>query len=422
MEQKNTWLVKICCAIAAFSLWLYIVNVDNNQVSQRVTIPVTPINADSVTDKKLVILPNQKLEVTLNVKGTPTDVQLKKNDFKVVADMSMYALSKGEIRIPIIIERQPVNVTVLNTQNYYVKVAFDDLIQKTVSVKLSLDGKIKDGYYALSETINPTEVTVSGAAKYVNQVTAVEAKGDLSNSSDDLNLALPLTAVDSDGKEIKYVYMDSDKVSVTVPIKKTKTVGINIKTKGKLKENLILKSLTCVPEKVDIAGDSIINSITSLDTEPVDLSTIASGKNIVVKVKVPDGVDLINSNGMVRIKADLEKVVKKDYSLNIDVKNLNDSYSQTLDNSKLTLTVSGSESVINTVSSTDFKCYVDLKDINSEGEHSVKVNIDMPQGVTKVSSTLDTVKVTLKKKDDQTPAQPEEQPATTPDSAEKGGQ
>lgn len=403
MEQKSTWLVKIFCVVAAFSLWIYISNVDNNQITQRVyNVAVTPINSEVLADKKLAMLPEQQLTVTLNVKGTPTDISLGKDQFKVLVDFSMYALSKGEIRLPVIIERQPANVTILNSDTYFVKVQFDDLLEKSVPVKLSLSGKVKEGYYSLEQSVRPTDVIVSGPARYVNQVTAVEAKGDLKNADKDLTLSLPLVPVDSSGKEVKNVEKNADKVEILMPVKKTKTVTISPDTKGTIGKNMLLKSLTPVPERVDIAGDEdIINSITSLKTEKIDLSKLTADSNIVVNIDVPAGVHLLNSDGTVKVKVAIDKVLEKTITLDIGVKNLNEAFTASLNILKVNLVVSGTENQIKAIKDSDFSCDVDLKDLNTEGEHTVQVNSNIPSGINEISISPQTIKVVLKKKETQ---------------------
>lgn len=401
MEQKNTWLIKVLCVIAAFSLWIYISNVDNNQITQRVyNVVVTPINTEALTDKKLVMLPDQQLTVTLNVKGTPTDISLGKDQFKVLVDFSLYAVSKGEIRLPVIIDRQPANVTILNSDTYFVKVQIDDLLQKNVPVKLSLSGKMKDGYYAIEQNMSPTDVIVSGPARYVNQVTAVEAKGDLKNADKDLTLSLPLIPVDSTGKEVKNIIKNAEKVQVNMSIKKTKTVSVTPDTKGTLGKNMVLKTLTPIPEKIDIAGDeNIINGITSLKTEKIDLGKLTPDSTEVVNIIVPEGVHLINSDGTVKVKASIDKTVEKSFSLDIGAKNLADSFTAVLGTTKASLVVTGSEAQINALKDSDISCSVDLTNINTEGDHTLQVNVSLPSGVNLVSASPPSIKITLKKKD-----------------------
>lgn len=398
MDQKSTWLIKICCVIAAFSLWLYVTNVDNNQVSQRITVPVTLTGIESVTSQKLKVLPGQQFNVTLSVKGTPADVALGKDQFKVVADLSQYAVSKGERQIPVIVERQPANVSVLNSQAYYVKVIFDDLVEKSLPVKVAIDGKVREGFHALQQTIRPADVTVSGAAKFVNQVVTVEATVDLKNSDKDINSSLVLKAYDAAGREIKDVDIEPSTVDVVIPIKRTKTVGINAKTVGNPINGYQLKQLIITPDKVDIAGGDVVNSIISLNTVPIDLSTLSPNKEIVVKIDVPSGISLINSDGTVKVTAILDKIDTVNKTLDIQVRNLSSDFDATLDIKALSLVISGPKSQLDTLKDGEIACFVDLSSITNEGDHTVPVKVSVPNGINIVSSNPQNVKVTMKKK------------------------
>lgn len=404
MEQKNIWLIKICCVVAAFALWLYVTNVENNQNPQLLTVPVTLTGIENVTQQKLKVLPaSQQYTVTLHVRGSLTDIALGKDQFKVVADLSEFQFSKGTKNIPVRIERQPANVTVLNSETLYVPVSFDNLLEKTFPVKVNMTGKVKDGYYAPQNYyINPTDVVVSGAAKFVNQVSSVETNIDLKSAEKDLGFKLALKALDSTGKEIKDVEISPAFVDVSIPVKKIKTVGINVKTKGNVSSEFVFKSFQLIPEKVDIAGGDNINNITSLDTEPVDLSTLTPNKTISVKIIIPDGVTLTNSDGTVKLKADMDKIIQKNFSLDIGINNLSDAYNVSLNNQKVSLIISGPESQVTALKNEDFNCNIDLNSIATEGDHTVPINLTIPDGITKVSQNPQNVVATVKKKTTQT--------------------
>jgi YbbR domain-containing protein len=403
VEQKNTWLIKICCIIAAFALWLYVTNVENNQNPQPVTVPVTLTGIENVTQQKLKILPPaQQYTVTLHVRGSLTDIALGKDQFKVVADLSEFQFSKGTKNIPVRIERQPANVTILNSEGLYVAVNFDNLIEKTFPVKVNVNGKVKDGYYAPQNYyINPTDVVVSGAAKFVNQVSSVETNADLKSAEKDLGFKLALKALDSSGKEIKDVEINPSIVDISIPVKKIKTVAINVKTKGNVSSELAFKSFQLTPDNVDIAGGDNINDIVSLDTEPVDLSTLTPNKTISVKIILPTGVTLTNSDGTVKVKAIMDKMIQKNFSLDIVIKNLNEAYSVTLNNQKVSLIISGPESKVTSIKNEDFNCYIDLNSIVTEGDHTVPISLTIPDGITKISQNPQSVVASIKKKDTQ---------------------
>jgi YbbR domain-containing protein len=410
--------------IAAFSLWLYIINETNTQTSQPVQVPVELINMEYVNNKGYTLLPGQQFEVSLRVKGSTADIASGKSQFKVVADMSLYAVTKGENRIPIIVERQPVNVNVLNSEALYVKVVLDELVKKSFPIKVSLSGKTKEGYYSFAQSITPTEVEVSGAARYVNQVASIEAKSDMKGTDKDLNMKLPLRALDAAGKEIKDVVISPDAVEVIVPVKKTKTVGINVITKGVTVKNYHYKSLIPTPDKVDIAGDeAVINAITSLDTEPIDLSTLTPNKTIVAKIVIPagSGVTLLNSDGTVKLKANLDNIIDKSFTADIKLKNVGEGYTVTLDTSKLSIVVSGPESILETLKNDDFNYTIDASTLTAEGETSINIGSSkLPEGVTKVSSSPQSVKATVKKKSAE-PASPTTTPPAAPNTS-NGGQ
>lgn len=405
MEQKNTWLIKICCVIAAFALWLYVTNVESNQTPQSVVVPVTLTGTENVTQQKLKIIPpSQAYTVTLHVRGSLTDIALGKDQFKVVADLSEFQFSKGTKNIPVRIDRQPANVTVLNSENLYVPVSFDNLLEKTFPIKLNVTGKVKDGYYAPQNyNINPTDVVVSGAAKFVNQVKSVETTIDLKSAEKDLGFKLSLKPLDAAGKEVKDVELNPTDVYVSIPVKKVKTVGINVKTKGTLPGGLALKSFDILPDKVDVAGGDLLNNITALDTEPVDLSTLTPNKTITVKIIVPDGIILTsNSAGEVKLKVNMDKIIQKNFSLDIGIKNLDAAYSAVLNNPKVALVISGPETQIATLKNEDFNCFIDLNTITTEGNHTLPVNLTIPEGITRISQNPQEVVATVSKKSNQT--------------------
>ena len=57
----------------------------------------------------------------------------------------------------------------------------------------------------------------------------------------------------------------------------------------------------------------------------------------------------------------------------------------------------GNNQIINNLTKDDINCFVDLKSI-AEGQKDVELNVNLPKGVTLVSKTPQTVKVTVRKK------------------------
>lgn len=394
-NKKEQLIIKICCLIAAFGLWLYTTNVLNPIRTYKKSIPVVLMNADAIGQSNLTLIPGQNPSITLTLKGTANDVySVTENQFKVVIDLGAYVLKKGENIIPVELKEIPDNIKVVNTENLWAKVEIDELEEKVVPIKTDIEGKVKEGYYALKTNINENSARVTGAARYVEKVDAVVAKYNISNRTLDLQQTVSLKPVDKNNNVVDYVKVEPSYINVKVPIKKIKSIPITVKTTGELSDR-ILNSIISIPSSIEIAGeDALINSITSLNTETIDLST-SSKDEIDIKLIVPEGVTLINNNGYVKVKITSNNVLQKSISSTIKFINKGEDYDVTSDVSQVNIIIKGTEDILNNIMT--LESYIDLNDLK-EGTHSVPVSVNIPSNVNLVSVTPSNINVTIKKK------------------------
>ncbi|MFL0196123.1 YbbR-like domain-containing protein [Clostridium sp. WILCCON 0269] len=407
MEEKikgHQVLIKICCIIAAFILWLYIFNVQNPTIERKIVVPVNIINEDVLAQSKLVQIGEKEFNISLLVKGSASDVySIKSADFQLQSDLSSYSMKKGENNIPVSVKKSPDNIHIVNNDNLWVKLQLDELKQKNISIRVVLQGKSKEGYYALEPILKTEQAEISGAEDVVSKVKSVVAKYDLKSAGKDINTSMLLQAQDISGNIVKDVTINPSSVNVTIPVGKIKTVPISIKFQNNIEDASKLIT-TAEPDKIDIAGEeSVIRNINELDTEAIDLSKIQNEDTLEVKLIVPQGIKLVNNNGVVKLKinsAELNntnKTSQKEMNLNIQVKNLNDSYTAQLSSSSVSVVISGSESVINSLTENGVSCYVDASSF-TEGEQTANVVVSLPEGVSLVSQDPQNIKLQISKK------------------------
>ncbi len=397
--KKQLIVIKICCVIASFILWLYIFNVENPIRERKIVVPVQVVNKDVITQSKLTPIEEEHLSIELTIRGNAPDIySVKPEEFKLVSDLNAYVFKKGENKIPVEIKKSPSTVRVTNSENLWIKIILDDLKEKTVPIKVIFQGKVKEGFYAFQPNLKVKEIGISGPSEAVEKVNQIIASCDIKGASKDTSLKVILQPQDSSGVLVKNVIVNPDSLQITVPVKKIKTVPINVKTGALPDDKTNIKSLQPVQDKIDIAGEeSAISNISSLDTEYLDLNKLV-GKDIVeAKVVIPKGVTLVNSSGTIKLKVNLDKGIQKELNLSIQTKNVNSNYNVSLDIDKITITVSGTENIINNLKLEDIQCFIDLNSLQ-EGESSVAINLKLPEGVTKVSQSVSQVKVNLKKK------------------------
>lgn len=401
MEEKSKRqqvIIKVCCVIASFVLWLYIFNVENPVRERKLVVPVQMVNKDILAQSKLVPVGEENISITLDIRGDASDIySVKPEDFKLESDLSAYVVKKGENRIPVEIKKSPGSIRIVNNENLWISINLDEIIQKTISVKVIVEGKAKEGFYAEQPIIRTENVQITGPQQDANSVNRVVAICNIKDASKDINITASLKPEDSSGNIVKNVSVKPDSLQVIVPIKNIKGVPISVKTQGNLVNGGVLKSVVPLPEKIDISGEEeILSNISVLNTEIIDLGKITENDTVETKVLVPKGVNLVNSNGIVKVKINLDKGVQKTFGLDIKTINVGNNYSITMDNDKADVTISGLESTINNLKVEDLSCFVDLNNL-AEGEYDVPVTINVPNGISKVSQQPTSIKVNIKK-------------------------
>ncbi|MFU0824254.1 CdaR family protein [Clostridium sp.] len=405
-KSREQLIVKICCVIAAFILWLYTSNDGNTAKTYKISnIPVKIVNEDYLKQTGLILSPNQKFSISLNVTGKPVDIYaIKPEQFKLVADLSGYVMKKGENRVPVNIVRRPSgNINIVNDGAMWIFVDVDNYKEKTFEVEAEVKGSSKTGFYSEKPVIKPKTVTVSGAESYVNSVHRVIAELDLNEADKNINLAVPLKAVDRLGKEVKEVTLSPSASDVFISVQKTKNVGVNIKTTGDLPKGFILKTIKLSKENFTLVGDAkSINAVSKLETEPIDLSKFKNDvSNITVKLIVPANVKITDGSTTVDAQIILDKVSEKNVTSNIQVKNLQSGFSAKLDKETLSLVISGGKTYIDSLKEDSIKCYINLENLD-EGEYTVPIKLELPQNITVISQSAKFVNVNIVKNDNKT--------------------
>lgn len=397
-SKKEQFIIKACCAIAAFILWFYIYNIENPIKERSITVPVKVINQSLLSEAKLAPVIDGEVNITITISGNATDIySIKPEQFDLQADLNALALKKGENKIPVIVKTSPTGIKVVNSDSLWVKINIDELVQKTVPVKVILEGKTKEGFYAISPDLKNKEVVIAGPAKSINLVKYVAARCDISDAYKDISFKTQLQAESEGGTKFQYVLVDPQVMNITVSVKKIKTVGINVKLSENLNSSGTIKSLLPLEDKIQIAGDDdILKSINNIDTEPVNIQNLKGATSVEAKLVVPKGVVVVNNIATIKLNVTYNNLIQKDFSLSVKAKNLSGTLNATMASSSVSITVSGTDTLINSLKGENIDCYVDLNNLG-EGTFVLPVSVKLPEGISKIALNPTNISVTLKK-------------------------
>ncbi|AUM97212.1 MULTISPECIES: CdaR family protein [Clostridium] len=424
-SKTENIIVKICCIIASFALWLYIFNIENPIKEQKITVPVNIVNKESMNELELALMPKEVNTVTLIIKGNVKDIySVKAEDFKVEADLNSFGLKKGENKIPVKVKKSPGSIKIVNEENLWTKITLDKLKSKTVPVKIKVTGIPKDGYVALNPIIKEETATIYGTETYINKVKEVVGKCNIEGKSSEIKTNISLQAKTYDGDIINEVSVEPSKVYVKIPLTRIKRVPVNMRLSEDISNNKNIESITPLQSEVEISGEEeVIQNIKYIDTEMININSIKIGQeNIESNLVVPKGVILVSGNNTIKLKVKFkviedkkedeknkdkdkeenkeDKIIEKKATKDINIINEPKDKEVLLSQSNVTINMKGNKDVIDRINVNNIKCYVDLKNVNL-GENIVKVIVDMGDNKIDYSVNLDSIKVTVKEKQEE---------------------
>lgn len=399
-KRRKDFIIKVCCLIVAFGLWLYISNIENPIKTTVIrNVKVNIINKDVLSQYNLVQLPKQSYMVNITVKGATSDIYaLKASSFKLEADMSSYALKKGTMKIPVEVKNSPSNISIINPESLWVKMELDNFSQKKVPVKLNIKGQAKNGFKTSTPLVTPSNVTVSGAEQYINYVTSVDVDMDLTNEEKSIDGTYKVKPVDISGNRVDYVSVEPNEVRIKITLDKDKTKYVPIEANIKSSKGKFPTGVSIIPESVSISGDEYrLKKIEKILTEEIDLNNVNSGGIVEIPLRIPEGIK-VSYKGNVKVKITYNTVIQKNISLKVNVKNLKENLEAVLNPKEVSVIVSGNDDKIKSLKNTDVNCSVDLNSLG-EGAHNIPVKIELPNDIKSISYNPQTINVTIKKKE-----------------------
>ncbi len=371
-SNKQKIIIQSVCILLSIGLWIYVTSIENpiRPYSLR-KVPVKLVNVGALEESNLALVPNIDYYVTLEVEGQSQELfNMERNDFKLEVDLSEYALNVGQRKVPVKIVDSPENVKVKNSISLAIDLKIEELLSKEVPVKSQIDVVAESSYYVANPVFYPNTVTVTGPASLVNKVESVIARGKEENANKTIVKNYIITAIDKDYEEVEQVKLSQEWIEATININKGRNADVIVNTTGKLDENLKLISIEPDIESIEMVGaEEILNNISQVYTEVIDLSKIKDTTAIEVKIIMPSGVKS-NSRTNVNVKVNVQKKITKEFTIKTQILGLDDTMMFKSLSENIKVTIKGFEEDISLIKEENLKATLDISNISSEGKYS----------------------------------------------------
>lgn len=372
-KNKQKVIVQLVCVLLSFGLWIYVTNIENPIKSYELNkVPVEIKNSDNLKSSGLTLSPNQNFYVNLKIEGSSQDLfSIDKEDFKISVDLNELVLKKGENKVMVRIEEAPQDIKIKNSTGLTIRINTEEYKTKEVPVKSKINVISKSGYYVATPIFSPDIVLVSGPESLVDRVTSVVAEAEESNAVKTIIKNYTVIPVDDNYKEVIGVQLSQKWVEATIEINEGKTVPIKINVIGTIQNDLKLKSISSDTTEIGITGPkSILDSISEIGTENIDISQIKDNTSMEVKLKIPDGILIHNGQNNINVNILVEKKKTKEITINYSIIGQQEGISIVPDKNNITIEVIGFEDDINNLTEANFSAQLDVSQYTKEGEYT----------------------------------------------------
>ena len=286
--------LKIVALVFAILLWAYVL-VALNPVRSK-SIDDVPITLEGYTDllSRNLILVNSDLGMAdVEVNATITN-HSDLDASRITCRASLGTISAaGTYRLPLSVTVQSNLGTVASVDPRTVTVEVDNLIVKTVPVKLELTGTLPEGYEVVAESMVST-ITVEGAARYIEPTVRAVATVDLTGRTENVEESVNVVFYDKNDNEVTVVTRSQNNPNVTVRATISAYKLINIRPEVTLEDDVYYESINQVsPASVVLYGTS--EALAAIDTVSTQALVLPAERGVVTRdltLVLPEGVSL----------------------------------------------------------------------------------------------------------------------------------
>lgn len=319
------------------------------------------------------------------------------SSFAASVDLSGVDPKAGPVSVPVRVTPIDPRIQVVSFEPSVVRVALDPLESRTVPVVVE-HGAVPSGSEIGDTTVEPSQVAVLGPKSIVDTVTAARADIVIQPGGIDVSEDAVLVAVDKLGNAVSPVEVDPRSAHVTIPVftdRTTRTLPVSPVITGTPAAGFEIASVSVTPLTVTVEGDADeLAALERVDTEAVSASGASSDFSRVVRYDLPPGVVPLGGD-KVTVSVTLRPVTStRTFEAGVTLDGAKSDLTYTVDVDRVLLTIGGSVADLDRLEGAALTAKLRVGELGP-GTSEVPVTIDLPAGLTLVSATPATVRVTI---------------------------
>lgn len=383
----------------SLSLWLWVASRDENREFDRFSnLPINFSGVEMLEDRELMIV-NPNVTATINVRARPMVLAiLKDTPPKLNASVSNINMEGKHtvnytVELPNGVNMSDVEITYGNGGSAVV-VEVARALSRKVEIRGEFLGSVAEGYLAGDKDdfrFDPVELTVSGRADLVNQVSHARVTVTGDDLTETVSEALPFQLIGASGDPLEDldVTCDVDAIYTVFPIRATAEVPLVIKVVegGGLRERDV--RIDASADSIMVAGsreavDALVSQggipLATIDLAALDDETVENGGEQTYAIPLDDRLE--NVSGITEVKVTL-KVTKRvetrifEVSSRISTANEPEGWDANIITQVLPVRVRGPKALLDELTEENIQVVANLRDIANPaaGQYTVSAEV-----------------------------------------------
>ncbi len=369
----------LLAAVLALFIWLTATQEQDPINSQFLQVNVA---FDGQPAESILIEPQQSI-VQIRVEGPESALrQLSPDNFEAFVDLSQVPFGENTLA-PIRISSSADDVEITLVIPESVDVLLEEEVSREIPVELDIRGSTARGHTRGNPLLEPEFITVSGPRSDVEDLDFALVTVFLNDPREtSVGSHIPVF-YDTQGRVASTVDLESDaqSVQVTVPIEQSAGFAekiITVDWSGDPAFGYRLLNISVDPPSVLIEGTpEIVNELTSLQTEPIDITGLTESFIQQATLALPEGITL-DQNQEIFVTVGIEPIMSTDTRRQeVEVLGLDEDLEVQLDPDDVGVVLYGPLPALGSLVSNDVRVTIDLIGRDA-GQYSIEPEVDIP--------------------------------------------
>ena len=337
---------------------------------------------------------------------SPAGVKPITSDFEAWVDLSDVTPGIGPQSVPVQIRSVDPRVTVVGFDPQVVTIDLDTLDTKDVPVEVER-GATPDGLEIGNVTFEPTSVEVRGPASVIVRVVAARANVTVQPAGINVDQDVDLVPIDAVGDAVAQVQLAPATARVTIPVfsdRVPKALPVSPIITGSPAAGFEIASATIEPSIVTVEGDiDELEALTSIDTEPISVDGFSSSQTVQATLAVPVGLVALGHQ-TVQVTITLRAVTAtRTFEVGLDLIGARGDRRYATSVDRVRVTIGGGVAALDRLTGGTLVAGLRVGGLDL-GASAVPVELDLPAGLSLVTSSPGQVSVTVTAPDATTPS------------------